>query len=204
MMSHESGPDRGESGPAAQKMMPVGGLASAILSTQFSALRAREAGTRDGSDPEELHTMRVAIRRLRAAVRLFEPALRPEAGRFREELGWVGGGLSAVRDLDVQLARLAEWRSQLDEDDQGSLDGVISAIGAQRDQARSDQARAALVGQELAAAGHRLRGVRLDSGDLAELTFPVREILDAAHLEDATIFAGGSLDEHVGGQRPTR
>jgi nicotinate phosphoribosyltransferase len=57
--------------------------------------------------------------------------------------------------------------------------------------------RAALVGRELAAAGHRLRGVRLDSGDLAELSFPVREILDAAHLEDATIFASGSLDEHA-------
>jgi nicotinate phosphoribosyltransferase len=57
--------------------------------------------------------------------------------------------------------------------------------------------RAALVGQELATAGHRLRGVRLDSGDLAELSFPVREILNAAHLEDATIFASGNLDEHV-------
>ncbi len=57
--------------------------------------------------------------------------------------------------------------------------------------------RAAVVGRELAASGHRLRGVRLDSGDLAELSFPVRAILDEAGLQDATVFASGGLDEHV-------
>jgi nicotinate phosphoribosyltransferase len=57
--------------------------------------------------------------------------------------------------------------------------------------------RAAVVGRELAATGHRLRGVRLDSGDLAELSILVRGILDGADLHDATIFASGSLDEHV-------
>jgi nicotinate phosphoribosyltransferase len=56
---------------------------------------------------------------------------------------------------------------------------------------------AAVVGRELAVTGHRLQGVRLDSGDLAELSFPVRRILDDADLHDATIFASGSLDEHM-------
>jgi nicotinate phosphoribosyltransferase len=57
--------------------------------------------------------------------------------------------------------------------------------------------RAAVVGQELAAAGHRLRGVRLDSGDLIELSFAVRPVLDRAGLRDASIFASGGLDEHA-------
>jgi nicotinate phosphoribosyltransferase len=56
--------------------------------------------------------------------------------------------------------------------------------------------RAATVGHELVSAGHRLRGVRLDSGDLIALSFAVREILDAAGLAETTIFASGSLDEH--------
>ncbi len=56
--------------------------------------------------------------------------------------------------------------------------------------------RAAEVGRELAASGHRLRGVRLDSGDLAELSFGARAILDEAGLEDAMVFASGGLDEH--------
>lgn len=56
--------------------------------------------------------------------------------------------------------------------------------------------RAAIVGRELAAAGHRLRGVRLDSGDMATLSREVRRILDEAGLTDALIFASGGLDEH--------
>jgi nicotinate phosphoribosyltransferase len=57
--------------------------------------------------------------------------------------------------------------------------------------------RAAIVGRELAAAGHRLRGVRLDSGDLIGLSFAVRPILDEAGLPTTTIFASGSLDEYA-------
>ena len=42
----------------------------------------------------------------------------------------------------------------------------------------------------------RLRGVRLDSGDLAELAKGARSILDAAGLQGLQIFASGGLDEH--------
>ncbi len=55
--------------------------------------------------------------------------------------------------------------------------------------------RAAVVGRELAERGSRLRGVRLDSGNLLELSRGARAILDEAGLEDATIFASGGLDE---------
>lgn len=42
----------------------------------------------------------------------------------------------------------------------------------------------------------RVRGVRLDSGDLAGLARRAREILDAAGLRSVEIFASGGLDEH--------
>jgi nicotinate phosphoribosyltransferase len=42
----------------------------------------------------------------------------------------------------------------------------------------------------------RIRGVRLDSGDLGELASKTREKLDEAGLEDLDIFASGGLDEH--------
>lgn len=41
----------------------------------------------------------------------------------------------------------------------------------------------------------RVRGVRLDSGDLAELARQARRLLDEAGLERVRIFASGSLDE---------
>jgi nicotinate phosphoribosyltransferase len=45
-------------------------------------------------------------------------------------------------------------------------------------------------------AGIAVRGVRLDSGDLATLSRSVRRILDDAGLKQATIFASGNLDEY--------
>lgn len=50
------------------------------------------------------------------------------------------------------------------------------------------------VARELACRGHRLRGVRLDSGDLDELSRGARAQLDAAGLHDVTIIASGDLD----------
>lgn len=56
---------------------------------------------------------------------------------------------------------------------------------------------AARVGKILQEQGHRLLGVRLDSGDLAYLSQQVRKILDEAGLADAKILATNDLDEHV-------
>ena len=55
--------------------------------------------------------------------------------------------------------------------------------------------KAALVGKEMEARGQRLRGVRLDSGDMDSLSRGVREILDDAGLGYVTIFATGGLEE---------
>ena len=49
----------------------------------------------------------------------------------------------------------------------------------------------------LKAAGIRVRGVRLDSGDLVALSRSVRRILDDGGLTDVTIFASGGIDEEV-------
>jgi nicotinate phosphoribosyltransferase len=42
----------------------------------------------------------------------------------------------------------------------------------------------------------RVRGVRLDSGDLAALAREARRVLDDAGLGEVSIFASGNLDEH--------
>jgi nicotinate phosphoribosyltransferase len=54
---------------------------------------------------------------------------------------------------------------------------------------------AAVVAQELAARGHRLRAVRLDSGDLLDLSRQVRALLDDEGLSEVAVFASGGLDE---------
>lgn len=55
--------------------------------------------------------------------------------------------------------------------------------------------RAIEVAHDLAAQGIRIRGVRLDSGDLGALAFQVRRMLDEAGLAEVGIVASGNLDE---------
>jgi nicotinate phosphoribosyltransferase len=57
--------------------------------------------------------------------------------------------------------------------------------------------RAIEVGRTLATSGHRLLGIRLDSGDLAWLSIEARRLLDAAGFEDAVIYASNELDETI-------
>jgi nicotinate phosphoribosyltransferase len=53
---------------------------------------------------------------------------------------------------------------------------------------------AIVVGHELRQAGHRLSGIRLDSGDLDALARQSRRLLDDAGLDDVRILASGDLD----------
>lgn len=53
------------------------------------------------------------------------------------------------------------------------------------------------VGEQLRKNGHDLLGIRLDSGDLAELSIAARKLLDAAGFSKSHIFASNDLDEHA-------
>jgi CHAD domain-containing protein len=117
----------------------MGDLAFAVLRRQLAVVRAKEPGTRLGEDPEELHDMRVATRRLRAALSLFEAVLPVRAQAFREELGWLGRLLGAVRDLDVQLEGLADMSSGVDASvGHDPLAELAALLEGERETARTD------------------------------------------------------------------
>ena len=83
-----------------------------MLETQYRAIVEHDAGTRLGRDPEELHKMRVATRRLRAFLRTGRPLLDADwAEALRLELRWLGGVLGPVRDLDVLIGHLRTTRT---------------------------------------------------------------------------------------------
>ncbi|BDP40809.1 nicotinate phosphoribosyltransferase [Deinococcus aetherius] len=65
------------------------------------------------------------------------------------------------------------------------------------DTLRSGLPNALTVARELRAAGHELKGVRLDSGDLAYLSRSVRAAFDAAGFGDVRIVASNDLSESV-------
>ena len=53
------------------------------------------------------------------------------------------------------------------------------------------------VGKKLRANGHKMLGIRLDSGDLAYLSIEARKMLDEAGFTDASIMASNDLDESI-------
>jgi triphosphatase len=117
--------------------LSIASVGMAVLRRQLSVFVAREPGTRLGDDIEELHDMRVASRRLRAALALFADVLPAGADRYREELGWIGRELGAVRDLDVQLEQLDEWLGAVPEADREALAALRSLLEEQRAAARA-------------------------------------------------------------------
>src|SRR4051812_2695962 len=115
----------------------TGQVALAVLRRHFEALLATEAGARLGDDVEELHDMRVAARRLRAAVAMFEEALPAEAVRQGSELAWLGETLGVVRDLDVQIGELSRWVDGAPEADRPALARLGALLETQRAEARA-------------------------------------------------------------------
>ncbi len=65
------------------------------------------------------------------------------------------------------------------------------------DTLRSGVPNAITVFKELKAAGHKPKGIRLDSGDLAYLSKKSREMLDKAGFPEAQICVSGDLDERL-------
>ena len=111
-------------------------LASA-LGTQYRRLLAHDPGTRLGTDPESLHQLRVATRRLRAFLRAGRPLVDEEwADALRAELGWLGAALGPVRDLDVLLDHLRVEAAALDGPDGAGAKTVLRVLGRERSAAR--------------------------------------------------------------------
>ena len=65
------------------------------------------------------------------------------------------------------------------------------------DTLKSGVPNAITVAEELKESGYQLRGIRLDSGDLAYLSKKSRKMLDDAGFEDVKIAASNQLDEYV-------
>ena len=111
---------------------------AAAFRVQYGRLLAHDPGARLGSDPEDVHQLRVATRRLRAFLRAGRPLVDPTwADSLREELAWLGSALGPVRDLDVMLEHLRGEAESLDRDDAARFRRVLERLESQHVDARS-------------------------------------------------------------------
>ncbi|ANY05977.1 CHAD domain-containing protein [Pseudonocardia sp. HH130630-07] len=110
----------------------------ALLDKRLRAMLHHEPGVRVGADIEELHRMRVAVRRMRAALRSARPLLdRAWADDLRAELGRLGRALGPVRDLDVMIERLRTEVATLPAAEQAAGERLVAVLAADRVAARA-------------------------------------------------------------------
>ncbi len=94
------------------RRMPLAQAGRQYVAKQTRRMRKHEPRARAGTDPEGVHKMRVDVRRLRSALRLLESApvfSAKELRGYRKGLRNVADALGEVRDLDVQIQRVATY-----------------------------------------------------------------------------------------------
>lgn len=110
----------------------------ALLDKRLRAMLHREPGVRDGSDIEDLHQMRVAVRRMRAALKAARPLLdHTWADGLRAELGRLGRALGPVRDLDVMIERARGEVATLPQAEQDAGTRLLAVLEHERAAARA-------------------------------------------------------------------
>ncbi len=108
-----------------------------VLRMHLARMLHFEAGARSGLDPEDLHRMRVATRRMRAAWRVFDGAYRPRVQRrYVKELRGVARALGEVRDVDVLLEDLEAYLGDLPPIGREAVEPLRAAWRRQREVAR--------------------------------------------------------------------
>ncbi|WP_035759416.1 CYTH and CHAD domain-containing protein [Granulicoccus phenolivorans] len=93
----------------------AGAVLQAYLVEQIGVIQGRAAEVR-ADEPDAVHKMRVATRRLRSALQTFSPLLRPDAARpLRLDLKWLAGLLGGPRDAEVMRDHLLGLLPELPE-----------------------------------------------------------------------------------------
>jgi CHAD domain-containing protein len=129
------------------KARPIEGLEAeesyAAAAAKIVAVRAREVadhskGVLDTSDIERVHDMRVATRRLRAVLEIFEPCF--PAAQYAKALGDVktlADALGERRDRDVTIAALERFADGLASPDRPGVASLIEQVHGEQAEANT-------------------------------------------------------------------
>jgi CHAD domain-containing protein len=115
--------------------------AARIVSVRATELIEHAQGVLDTGDIERVHDMRVATRRLRAALEIFEPCF--PAKEYGEALGQVkrlADALGERRDRDVAIATLHAFNDQMPAPDRRGVASLIEQLRGEQEEANRELA----------------------------------------------------------------
>ncbi len=111
---------------------PFASAAARVVEVRAAEVFEQTQGVLDLKSPERVHDMRVATRRLRAAMEVFEPCFpRKRFRRALKEVKALADALGARRDLDVEVEFLRRFDPEADGSDR---EGVVALLAALREE----------------------------------------------------------------------
>jgi len=112
---------------------PFAAAAARIVAARSQELFEQSAGVLDLDDVERVHDMRVATRRLRAALELFEECF-PSKRRHKslKRVRALADALGERRDLDVELELLEGLSGDLASGDRQAIETLVGGLRAQQ------------------------------------------------------------------------
>jgi len=171
--------------------LAYGEAAARILRVRAQELVDHAEGVLDVGDIERVHDMRVATRRLRAALEVFEPCF-PKT-RFKTVLAEVkelADALGERRDRDVGIDSLHAFAEKLASPDRPGVESLVSRL--RDEQTAANEALVPYVREERLAALHeRLRELAATASAGASGAAPSAEEPKAAALATGSESNGG-------------
>lgn len=115
--------------------------AARVISVRATELTEHAQGVLDTGDIERVHDMRVATRRLRAALEIFEPCFPPnDYGETLGEVKRLADALGERRDRDVAIATLGAFSEQMPAPDRRGIGSMIDHLRDEQEAANRELA----------------------------------------------------------------
>jgi len=115
---------------------PFAKAAARTVEVRSAEVFERSKGVLDLDKPKRVHDMRVATRRLRAALEIFAPCFPPKRhGKALKEVKRLADALGERRDRDVAIASLEEMKGGVSAGDREAFDDLIGRLQGERRQA---------------------------------------------------------------------
>ncbi len=112
---------------------PFAAAARRIVAVRSDEVAGQCARLKARPGPTVVHDVRVACRRLRAVLEIFEPCFEPKAHRRAlRDVKRLAGDLGARRDLDVQIALVSRQAKSASAADKIGIDSLLAALRAER------------------------------------------------------------------------
>jgi CHAD domain-containing protein len=115
--------------------------AARVVAVRAEELFEHAAGVLGVDDIEPLHDMRVATRRLRAALEVFRPCF--PSKRYKRTLKRVkalADALGRRRDSDVSIVFLSRFRDQAPDSDRRRLEALLAGLREEQESANEELA----------------------------------------------------------------